>query len=611
MKPSTLALALLTTASIASIGATALAQGAKPAASAPAAPAPAGQDQVGAYTAMFTRYCVACHNSKALTAGLDLGSVDLNNIPHNAEVLEKVVRKLQGRMMPPPGMPRPDEPTTEAFLAWAQTHLDEAAAKAPDPGRVALHRLNRDEYANAVRDLFALEVSPAALLPQDDTSDGFDNIADVLQTSPVFLDQYISAARTVAIGAVGDAKMRSSTVTIKPAPGQTQGAHIEGLPLGTRGGFLADEVLPAEGDYQVTVHGSKTFNYDYAVPDDRFVATVDGKLVYDSAKDPTPPVKVPLGVAKGHDFAFRLHLTGGAHRIGGGYISPTYHANLSELTPYKVSTGFAGPTVVSVDLVGPNNPVALGHSPSRDAIFSCRPKTKAEEEPCARKIITSLTRRAYRRPVTDKDIAPPLRFYRTGEKVGGFETGMQQAIMAVLVSPSFLYRTTAVPKGAAEGAAFPISDIDLASRLSFFLWSSIPDDELLKTAEQGRLKQPKVMAAEVRRMLADPRSESLVKNFGFQWLHLEALDTTDPDPNIFPEWDNDLRAAYKEEMRLFLGSVMHGDASVLQLLNGDYTFVNERLAREYGIPNVVGNSFRRVKLTDPARFGILGEVRLA
>ena len=608
MKRSNYALAALTSASIIGVAATAFAQGGKPAAGAPTpAASPAGQAPATTYKAMFTRYCVACHNSKALTAGLDLGSVDLNNVPQNAEVLEKVVRKLQGRMMPPPGMPRPDEPTTEAFLAWAQAHLDEAAAKAPDPGRVMLHRLNRDEYANAVRDLFALEVSPAAILPQDDTSDGFDNVADVLQVSPVFLDQYISAARTVAISAVGDAKMRSATVTIKPTPGQTQGAHIEGLPLGTRGGFLADELLPAEGDYQLVVHGSKTFNYDYVVPDDRFVATVDGKLVYDSAKDPTPPAKVPLGVAKGHDFTFKVHLTGGAHKIGGGYISPTYHANLSELTPYKVSTGFAGPTVVSADLTGPNNPVQLGHSPSRDAIFSCRPKTKAEAEPCAKKIITSLTRRAYRRPVTDRDIEPPLRFYRTGAKVGGFETGMQQAIMAVLVSPSFLYRTTTAPKGLTEGAAYPVSDIDLASRLSFFLWSSIPDDELLKTAEQGRLKQPAVLQAQVRRMLADPRAETLVTNFGFQWLHLEALDTTDPDPNIFPEWDNDLRAAYKEEMRLFLGSVTNGDQSVLQWLNGDYTFVNERLAREYGIPNVVGNNFRRVKLTDPARFGILGK----
>ena len=607
MKRSTLVLAALASASCVSIGATALAQGAKPAASAPAAAPASAQDPTVTYKAMFTRYCVACHNAKALTAGLDLSSVDLNKVPDNAEVLEKVVRKLQGRMMPPPGMPRPDEATTQAFLAWTQAHLDEAAAKAPDPGRVALHRLNRDEYANAVRDLFALQVSPAALLPQDDTSDGFDNIADVLQTSPVFLDQYISAARTVAISAVGDAKMRPFTIALKPTPGLSQGAHIEGLPLGTRGGFLADQVLPAEGDYQFTIHGSKTFNYDYVMPDDRLLATMDGKLVYDSAKDPTPPVKVPLGVAKGHDFAFKVHLTGGRHSIGAAYVTPTYHANLSELTPWKVSTGFMGPTVVSVDLQGPNNPVSLGHSPSRDAIFACRPKTKADEEPCARKIIASVARRAYRRPVTDKDLAPPLRFFRDGQKKGGFETGVQQAIMAVLVSPSFLYRTTAAPKGLMAGAAYPVSDIDLASRLSFFLWSSIPDDELLKVAEQGKLKQPKVLEAEVRRMLADPRSETLVTNFGFQWLHLQAMDTIDPDPNIFPEWDQDLRAAYKEEMRLFLGSVTHGDQSVLQWLNGDYTFVNERLAREYGIPNVVGNRFRRVKLDDPARWGLLGK----
>ena len=599
------ALAGLALASV--VGSGVFAEGAKDQAVKTAAPATATSDPAATYKAMFTRYCVACHNKTALTAGLDLGSVDLTKVGENAPTLEKVVRKLQGRMMPPPGMPRPDEATTEAFLAWAQTHLDEAAAKAPDPGRVVLHRLNRDEYANAVRDLFALEVSPAALLPQDDTSDGFDNIADVLQTSPVFLDQYISAARTVAISAVGDAKMRPSTLALKPKPGLSQGAHIEGLPLGTRGGFLADEVFPAEGDYEVRIHGSKTFNYDYAVPDDRLVAVVDGKLVYDSAKDPTPPAKVPLGVAKGHDFSFKVHLAGGRHTLGAGYITPAYHAYLTELSPYKTSTGYVGPTVTAAEVSGPGNPVALGHSPSRDAIFACRPRTKAEEEPCARKIIASLTRRAYRRPVTDKDLRPPMRFFRDGQKVGGFETGMQQAIMAVLVSPSFLYRTTAAPKGLAEGAAYPISDIDLASRLSFFLWSSIPDDQLLTLAEHGKLRQPSVLKAQVKRMLADPRSESLVTTFGFQWLHLEALDTIDPDPNIFPEFDADLRAAYKEEMRLFLGSVIHGDQSAMVLLNGDYTFANERLAKEYGLQGVVGNRFRKVQLNDPARFGILGK----
>jgi mono/diheme cytochrome c family protein len=593
---------------LASIGSSvvlaAAASDSKPAA--PVAPA-ASPDQAVAYKAMLTRYCVGCHNAKLLTAGLDLSAVDLNKVSENAPALEKVVRKLQSRMMPPPGLPRPDEPTTDAFLAWAQAHLDQAAAKAPDPGRVVLHRLNRDEYANAVRDLFALEVSPAALLPQDDTSDGFDNVADVLQVSPVFLDQYISAARTVAITAVGDAKIKPTLVSLTPTPGNSQGSHIEGLPLGTRGGFLTDQVFAAEGDYQFTIHGSKTFVYDYVLPDDRLLAMIDGKVVYDSAKDPTPPEKAPLGVARGHNFTFKAHLTGGRHKIGAAYVTPTYQASLRELSPSRVSTGFMGPTVVSAEVAGPTNAGGLGHTPSRDAIFICRPASKAAEEPCARKIVASLARRAFRRPVTDKDMEPPMRFFRSGEKVGGFETGVQQAIMAVLASPSFLYRTTAAPKGLAEGAAYPISDIDLASRLSFFLWSSIPDDELLTLAEQGRLKQPKVLEAQVRRMLADRRSESLVTTFGFQWLHLESLDTIDPDPNIFPEFDADLRAAYREEMRLFMGSVMHGDQSVLQLLNGDYTFVNERLARQYGIPNVVGNKFRRVKLDDPARWGLMGK----
>jgi mono/diheme cytochrome c family protein len=567
----------------------------------------AAPDQAVAYKAMLTRYCVVCHNAKVLTAGLDLSAVDLTKIGDNAPALEKVVRKLQSRMMPPPGLPRPDEPTTEAFLAWAQAHLDQAAAKAPDPGRVVLHRLNRDEYANAVRDLFALEVTPASLLPQDDTSDGFDNVADVLQTSPVFLDQYISAARTVAIAAVGDSRIKPLKVSLTPNPGLSQGAHIDGLPLGTRGGFLSDHVFAATGDYQVTIHGSKTFNYDYALPDDRLLATVDGKLVYDSAKDPTPPPKLPLGVAIGHDFVFSTHMTGGRHTIGAAYVTPAYHASLSELSPWKVSTGYMGPTVVTAEVAGPANPQGLGHTPSRDAIFICRPASKGAEEACAKKIIASVARRAYRRPVTDKDMAPPLRFFRDGQKVGGFETGVQQSIMAILASPSFLYRTTSAPRGVAEGAAYPVSDIDLASRLSFFLWSSIPDDQLLTLAEQGKLHQPTVLKAQVRRMLADPRSESLVTTFGFQWLHLGSLDTIDPDPNIFPEFDPALRSAYREEMRLFLGSVMHGDQSVLQLLNGDYTFVNERLARQYGIPNVVGNKFRRVKLDDPARFGLLGK----
>ena len=608
LAPALIATALVLVASSAVLAAAAV--GAQvPGGSAPVVSAPAVQpDEAVTYKALLTRYCVACHNTANPTAGLALNTLDLTQAGPNAPVMEKLVRKLRGRMMPPPGMPRPDEATTNAFVAWMETHLDQAAAAAPDPGRVALHRLNRKEYANAVRDLFALDVSPAALLPQDDTSDGFDNIADVLQTSPIFLDQYISADRAVAIEAVGDPKLKSVLVSLKPTPGVSQNAYVEGLPLGTRGGLVTDHVFPGEGDYELTFTGSPTFVYDYPVRDDRFLVVVDGKVVSDSAKTPAPTLeKLPVGVARGRKTTVKLHLAGGLHHIGAAYVATTYQAPLNPLSPLKVVSGIAGPVVTGLDISGPTNPVGLGHSPSRDAIFICHPANTAAELPCARRIIARVARRAYRRPVTEADLEPPLRFFKDGQKVGGFETGVQQALMAILVSPSFLYRATTVPKGLAPGAPFAIDDIDLASRLSFFLWSSIPDDQLLRLAEQGRLRQPKVLQAQVRRMLADPRSESLVTNFGFQWLHLGALDTADPDPNIFPDFDADLRVAFREEMRLFMDSVLRGDQSVLKLLNADYTFVNERLARHYGVPDVVGNRFRRVELADRARWGLLGK----
>jgi mono/diheme cytochrome c family protein len=577
-------------------------------AAAPAAAAAAAPDDAVRYKALLNRYCVACHNNRNPTAGLAFNTLDLSKWEDNAPVLEKVTRKLRGRMMPPPGAPRPDEATTAGFVAWLEQHLDQTAAKAPDPGRISLHRLNRAEYANAVRDLFNLEVNAAALLPQDDTSDGFDNIAEVLKVSPVFMDQYISAARTVAIAATGDPKMKPLIVTLKPAPGLSQGEHLEGLPLGTRGGYVTDHVFPAEGDYAFTLQGSLTFAYDDEVRDDRLVAVVDGRLVYDSAKaPPEPPKKVPLGVARGHKFSFTTHITGGRHTIGAGYVATTYLANLNQLPPWRVQTGVTGPVLTNIQIDGPANPVSVGRSPSRDAVFICHPAGKAAEESCARKIIASIARRAYRRPLTEADMEPPLRFFRDGQKAGGFETGVQQALMAILVSPSFLYRTTAIPKGLTAGQAYAVSDMDLASRLSFFLWSSLPDEELIKAAEQHRLSQPKVLQAEVRRMLADPRAESLVTNFAFEWLHLNQLDTVDPDPNIFPEWDPGLRFAFKEEARLFMGDIFHGNGSVLRLLDGKDTFVNERLARHYGIPNVVGNSFRRVSLEDRNRWGLLGK----
>ena len=586
---------------------------AKPAPLKTAAAAPAADDPDAAkYRTLLNRYCIGCHNAKNPTAGLALdASQDLAKVEQNGQVWEKVVRKLRGRMMPPPGMPRPDDATYADVVNWLETHLDHAAGAAPDPGRVVLHRLNRKEYANAVRDLFAVKVDPAVILPQDDTSDSFDNVADVLQVSASFLDQNINAARSVAIAAVGDPKMKPALVNLKPDRGVSQGEHQPGLPLGTRGGLVADYVIPAEGDYTLTFTGPGAFVYDDILREDRFVALVDGKSVWDSLKNgPALGPPAAIGTARQRRAEIKIHLTAGKHHFAGAYVASTYEAPLSDLQPLQVATGMPGPIMTNLAIAGPTNPVALGHTPSRDAVFVCRPKSAADERPCAQKILARLSRLAFRRPVTERDVAAPMRFYDNGRKIGGFETGVQEGIMAIMASPSFLYRTTDTPRGLKPGDQFQVSDIDLASRLSFFLWSSIPDDELLKAAEQNRLHQPKVLEAEVRRMLADPRADSLVTNFAYQWLHLEALDTTDPDPAIFPEWDEYLRASMKEELHHFIGDVFRNDRNVLTLLTGDYTFVNERLARHYGLQNVTGNGFRRVHLDDPHRYGLLGKAAI-
>jgi len=610
LAPAIIGSALLLTASSVVLAAAAGDAAAPPAPAAGATKVAAGPvDEQAQYKALITRYCVSCHNGRMASGGLTLHDLDFNAEGEGAAKLERVVRKLRGRMMPPPGMPRPDDTTTGKFVDWMEAHLDAAGAKNPDPGHVALHRLNRKEYANAVRDLFDLDVNPEALLPQDDTSDGFDNLADVLQVSPSFLDQYISAARTVAIEAVGDLRMKPSIVSLKPPAGVNQNAYIPGLPLGTRGGMVTDYVFPADGDYELTFTGSVANPYDDPIRDDRFLAVIDGKIVYDSAKaDEKPDPKAPIGSFRGRKTTVKLHVTGGAHKIGAAYVASTFLAPLQQLSPIAgPSSGIAGPTVVNLDISGPINPVKVGQSPSRNAIFICRPTKASQEEACAKKILAKVAHRAFRRPLTEADMAAPMRFYAKGYKIGGFDAGVQEGLMAILVSPKFLYRATTPPKGATANSVYAINDIDLASRLSFFLWSSIPDEQLLKLAEQKKLSQPKVLDAQVRRMLADPRAESLVTNFGFQWLQLGALATMEPDPTIFPEFDAPLRAAFREEMRLFMDSVLREDHSVMELLTARHTFVNERLARHYGIPNVVGNRFREVELTDPNRFGLLGK----
>ena len=585
------------------------ADGTVPVTSAAASPALGATDEATTYRAMLTQYCNGCHMGRSPAAGLALNTLDLTKVDENAATLEKVVRKLRGRMMPPPGSKRPDDATTGAFVEWMEQHLDAANARHPDSGEVALHRLNRKEYANAIRDLLALDVDPAALLPQDDTSDGFDNVAEVLQVSPVFLDQYISAARTVAIQAVGNLKLKSVQVELKPPAGLNQAAHVAGMPLGTRGGFQTDYVFPGDGNYDLTFTEAWTTTYDYRMRPDRFVAIVDGKIVFDTAKAPPEEKKGPprAPVVPGRIFKISLPMTGGLHTVGGAYAASTYLEDVAELSALQPVVGVYGPKLAEIRIAGPANPAGIGHSPSRDAIFICRPARASDEQACARKILANIAHRAYRRPLTDADLAAPLRFYADGYANGGFDAGIQQGLMAIMASPKFLYRTTTPPKGLTAGSTFEVNDIDLASRLSFFLWSSIPDAELLRLAEQKKLSQPKVLDAQVRRMLADPKAESLVTNFGFQWLRLGALATQSPDLAIFPEFDEPLLLAVTEEMRLFMDSVLRDDHSVLDLMNARYTYVNERLANHYGIPNVSGNDFRRVELADPTRWGLLGK----
>ena len=555
---------------------TAMAADSAPVSSHPTESAPTTPDEAATYKAMLTSYCNGCHMGRSPAAGLALNTLDLTRVDENAATLEKVVRKLRGRMMPPPGSKRPDETLTSAFVEWMEHHLDEANARNPDPGEVALHRLNRKEYANAVRDLFALEVDPAVLLPQDDTSDSFDNVADVLQVSPVFLDQYISAARSVAIQAVGDLKMKPVLASVAVPEGLNQIAHVEGLPLGTRGGFVTEYVFPAEGDYDLSFIAKSTHIYQTAylaaMRDDRFVAVVDGKTVFDTASTP-PEARPDFSITiPGRSYNVRVHLTGGRHVVGGTFAASSYVSNVHELSALRTPAGIYGPELAEIRIAGPTNPAGIGGSPSRDAIFICKPAKASDETACARKILANSAHLAFRRPLTEADLAAPLRFYADGSRTGGFEAGIRRGLMAILASPQFLYRTTTPPQGLATGATFVVNDIDLASRLSFFLWSSIPDAELLHLAEQKKLSQPKVLDAQVRRMLADPRAESLVTNFGFQWLQLGALATQSPDPTIFPEFDEPLRLALTEEMRLFMGSVLREDRSVLDLMTARHTY---------------------------------------
>jgi mono/diheme cytochrome c family protein len=566
--------------------------------------------------ATLERYCVGCHNDTTKTAGFALDGLDLERVGEHAEAWEKVVRKLRGRMMPPPGRPRPDEATYASMLTYLETSLDRAAALSPNPGRTdTFRRLNRAEYQNAIRDLLALDVDVSALLPKDDVSHGFDNVG-AGELSPTLLERYLTAAQKVSRLAVGTSTPSpASHVVVLPAD-LTQEDHVEGLPFGTRGGTLVRHTFPLDGAYEIQIRLSRdrNENVEGLTEPHQVEVTLDGRRI---EMFTVKPNRNQSGIyyadeAVDRDLKLRVPVQAGPHELGVTFPRKTFALQETERQPYQAHFNMdrhprIQPAVYSVSIVGPFGPAGVADTPSRRRLFVCRPTSAAAEAACARTIVSTLARRAYRRPVTDADLRAPLEFYERARSREGFEAGIEMALRAILASTEFLFRIERDPRTATPDTAYRISDVELASRLSFFLWSSIPDEELLGTAIAGRLHQPAVLDAQVKRMLTDRRSEALVTNFAGQWLYLRNLAAASPDARMFPDFDDNLRQAFRRETELFFGSVVAEDRSVLDLLGANYTFVNERLARHYGIPHVYGSRFRRVTLDgNSVRGGLLG-----
>jgi hypothetical protein len=547
----------------------------------------------------------------------------LENVPadvaQHAEVWEKVVRKLRVRQMPPIGKERPDDATYDAVIASLEKSLDRAAAAAPNPGRTAtLRRLTRTEYQNSIRDLLALEIDAAALLPADESSYGFDNVT-VGDLSPTLLDRYVSAAEKISRLAVGRPGRSPGGDTIRVPADVTQEEHLDGLPIGTRGGAVVHYTFPLDGEYEIQIRLTRDRDEHVeglSEPHDLELLLDRARVQLFTVRPPGRDVAAPGDVLPPHDkvdqhLKVRVPVSAGPHVLGVAF--PKKPSVLLETPRQPYHTHFNSyrhpriqPAIYSVSIVGPYAAKGPGDTPSRRRIFGARPTSSAQDEREAKRILSTLVRRAYRRPVTDVDLQGPLTLYRKARAGGDFEAGIEMALSAVLVSPQFLFRIEQDPGGVAPDTPYRISDLDLASRLSFFLWSSIPDDELVTTAAAGTLHQPAVLEREVRRMLADPRSRALVNNFAAQWLHLRNLDAITPDMRLFPDFDDNLRQAFRQETELFVDSVLREDRSVLDLLRANYTFVNERLAQHYGIPHVYGTRFRRIVLNeDSARGGLL------
>ena len=610
---------------------------------APSPPRPIGpQASESPQRTLINQYCVACHNDRLKSGGLALTALNLDDPHQSAEIGEKVIRKLRGGLMPPAGAKRPDGRTAAEFVSWLENKIDTAATEST-PGRVALRRLNRREYGYAIRDLLGLNIDATAWLPDDNVKGNFDNNAAALQVSPNFINQYVYAARAVALEAIGNPKALAETTTygdvanmvisLPPsgAPGTGRQQHrIEGMPFGTRGGFIVEHNFPADGEYELTI-GDMALARE--VPRMEFentvIALLDGKEFYrttiggdedhkaiDQTLDPAVE-RINNRLRK-----IRFHASAGQHKLGITFVHRSFAESDERVRAIALEGGQERIQAAhALQIRGPLTVTGMSGSASRSKIFICRPtgardpstgsgssraQSRDDEAVCANKIVENLARRAFRRPVTAEDVNPLMAFYKTGYVTGGFDGGVRDALSAILASPHFLYRAES---GVGTSATRTLSDLELASRLSFFLWSSLPDDELVKLATESRLSKPDVLAAQVSRMLADPRAESLSDDFAFQWLHLSKLDEITPDRGQFPHASGllDPRALFKEELRLFVDSVLRSDQSVFDLLTADYTFLNERVAMLYGIETVKGSHFRRVALDNPARRGLLGK----
>ena len=554
---------------------------------APQARAAAGDE---AATATFlTQYCLSCHNSRARLGGLALDALDPAMVDGHADVWEKVVRKLRTGMMPPEGAPKPPAAAREAFTVAIETTLDAAAARRRDPGSPALHRLNRAEYANAIRDLLALDVDVSTLLPPDDSTAGFDNIADVLGVSPALIEGYVAAAAKISRLAMGDPTIGLDRAVYRVPGDLEQDEHLEGLPLGTRGGIVVRHTFPLDAEYDLQIGqagGARLGGPAPAGPrTDDLYAAIDGVRLTLQGRGPT-----------------RIRVPAGPHTIAAATIVRSRTSGADGVFHVEART----PGITQIAVAGPHNATGPGDTPARRRLLVCAPASATDEEPCARQVLSSLATRAYRRPVSASapELKTVLDFYRGGREGGTFERGIQRALARVLVDPQFLFRFEREPANIPAGAAHRVSDLDLASRLSFFIWSSIPDDELIDLAAKGALSEPAVLERQVRRMLADPRAEALVANFAGQWLFLRELKNVRPDS---PEFDGNLRSSMQRETELLFRTILQEDRSIIELLDSDFTFVDERLARHYGIPGVRGSRMRRVALPDDSpRRGLLG-----